>query len=63
MTSGTELRRVTLMADWVVLDTNVWIFGLRRQEGQMACQRLLRVQDKITSHFEVQLYHYRTGEI
>jgi predicted nucleic acid-binding protein len=28
--------------DWLVLDTNVWIFGLREQSEQPACQQLLR---------------------
>jgi hypothetical protein len=33
---------MTIGHDWLVLDTNVWIFGLREQSEQPACQQLLR---------------------
>jgi len=32
---------VTIRTEWVVLDTNVWIFGLRRQPEYPACVKLL----------------------
>lgn len=32
---------MTIKTEWVVLDTNVWIFGLRRQPGYSACVELL----------------------
>lgn len=28
--------------DWIVLDTNVWIFGLSKQFGQSACAQILQ---------------------
>ena len=28
--------------EWVVLDTNVWIFGLRGQADRLTCQRVLQ---------------------
>jgi hypothetical protein len=33
---------MTIGRDWVVLDTNVWIFGLRHQPGQPACAQVLQ---------------------
>jgi hypothetical protein len=33
---------MTIGRDWVVLDTNVWIFGLRHQPDQPACAQVLR---------------------
>jgi len=33
---------MTIEHDWLVVDTNVWIFGLREQSEQPACQQLLR---------------------
>jgi len=32
---------VTIRTEWIVLDTNVWIFGLRRQPEYPACVKLL----------------------
>ena len=32
---------MTIRTEWVVLDTNVWIFGLRRQPEYPACVKLL----------------------
>jgi predicted nucleic acid-binding protein len=32
---------LTIRTEWVVLDTNVWIFGLRRQPEYPACAELL----------------------
>jgi predicted nucleic acid-binding protein len=32
---------VTIGPDWVVFDTNIWIFGLRRQPEQPACAQVL----------------------
>lgn len=33
---------MTIRHDWLVLDTNVWIFGLREQSDPLACDQLLR---------------------
>ena len=33
---------MTIGPDWIVLDTNIWIFGLRHQPEQLACAQLLR---------------------
>jgi predicted nucleic acid-binding protein len=33
---------MTIEHDWLVLDTNVWIFGLRAQSDPLACDQLLR---------------------
>lgn len=33
---------MTIGRDWLVLDTNIWIFGLREQPDQPACDQLLR---------------------
>ena len=33
---------MTIGPDWVVLDTNIWIFGLRRQPEQPACAQVLQ---------------------
>jgi hypothetical protein len=33
---------MTIGHDWLVLDTNVWIFGLREQSDPPACDQLLR---------------------
>lgn len=33
--------------DWVVLDTNIWIFGLRNQPDRPACTRLLRCLNRM----------------
>lgn len=34
-------------SDWVVLDTNVWIFGLRNQPDRPACAQLLRCLNRL----------------
>jgi hypothetical protein len=33
---------MTIGHDWLVLDTNIWIFGLREQPDPPACDQLLR---------------------
>lgn len=33
---------MTIKPDWIVLDTNIWIFGLRKQPEYPACAQLLR---------------------
>jgi predicted nucleic acid-binding protein len=33
---------MTIGPDWVVLDTNIWIFGLRHQPEQPACAQVLK---------------------
>ena len=33
---------MTTSRDWVVLDTNVWIFGLRNQPDRSACYQILQ---------------------
>jgi hypothetical protein len=33
---------MTIGHDWLVLDTNIWIFGLREQSDPPACDQLLR---------------------
>lgn len=33
---------MTIADEWVVLDTNIWIFGLRNQPEHPACAELLR---------------------
>src|SRR5262245_55761807 len=33
---------MTIGRDWVILDTNVWIFGLRNHPDQPACAQVLR---------------------
>jgi len=33
---------MTIGHEWVVLDTNVWIFGLRKQSDQPACAHVLQ---------------------
>ena len=33
---------MTIGHEWVVLDTNVWIFGLRQQPDQPACAQVLQ---------------------
>jgi predicted nucleic acid-binding protein len=33
---------MTTEYDWVILDTNVWIFGLRNQPDRPACNEILR---------------------
>ncbi len=41
---------MTIAAERVVLDTNVWIFGLRQQPERPACARLLRSLHRLTVH-------------
>ena len=38
---------MNIARDWVVLDTNVWIFGLRRQPDRPACAQLLRCLSRL----------------
>jgi hypothetical protein len=33
--------------EWVVFDTNIWIFGLRNQADQPACHQLLQSLNKL----------------
>ena len=33
---------MTIEPDWIVLDTNIWIFGLRHQPEQPACAQVLQ---------------------
>jgi len=33
--------------DWVVLDTNVWIFGLRNQPDRPTCTQVLRSLNRL----------------
>jgi predicted nucleic acid-binding protein len=33
--------------EWIVLDTNIWIFGLREQPDQPACFQLLQCLNKL----------------
>jgi predicted nucleic acid-binding protein len=33
--------------EWIVLDTNIWIFGLREQADQPACYQLLQCLNKL----------------
>ena len=33
---------MTIGPDWVVFDTNIWIFGLRHQPEQPACAQVLK---------------------
>ena len=33
---------MTIEREWIVLDTNVWIFGLRQEPTRPACFQLLR---------------------
>ncbi|MDZ7288727.1 MAG: hypothetical protein ONB44_18855 [candidate division KSB1 bacterium] len=33
--------------EWIVLDMNIWIFGLRNQADQPACYQLLRCLNKL----------------
>jgi len=33
--------------EWIVLDTNIWIFGLRDQADQPACSKLLQCINKL----------------
>lgn len=33
--------------EWIVFDTNIWIFGLRNQTDQPACQQLLQDLNKL----------------
>lgn len=33
--------------EWIVIDTNVWIFGLRDQPDQVACQQLLKCLNRL----------------
>ena len=33
---------MTIGPNWVVLDTNIWIFGLRHQPEQLACAQVLQ---------------------
>ena len=32
---------MSILDEWIVLDTNVWIFGLRRAPDVLACAQLL----------------------
>jgi predicted nucleic acid-binding protein len=33
--------------EWIVFDTNIWIFGLRNQEDQPACYQLLQCLNRL----------------
>jgi len=33
--------------EWIVLDTNIWIFGLRNQADQTECSQLLQCLNKL----------------
>jgi predicted nucleic acid-binding protein len=50
---------MTIGRDWVVLDTNVWIFGLRNQPDRSACyqilQRLSRLHVKVPRQILLEL--------
>lgn len=38
---------MTIEHEWIVLDTNIWIFGLRNQSEQLECATLLRVLPRL----------------
>lgn len=38
---------MNIRSDWIVLDTNIWIFGLRNQPDQPECARLLRCLSRL----------------
>lgn len=39
---------MSIGSDWVVLDTNIWIFGLRNQPDRPACAQLLRCLNRLS---------------
>jgi len=57
---------MTIGRDWVVLDTNVWIFGLRYQPDQPACaqvlQRLPQLHVKVPRQVLLELQANLNGE-
>ena len=38
---------MSIANEWIVLDTNIWIFGLRNQADQPACYQLLQCINKL----------------
>ena len=38
---------MSIANEWIVLDTNIWIFGLRNQADQPACSQLLQCLNKL----------------
>ena len=38
---------MSIGSEWIVLDTNIWIFGLRNQADQPACYQLLHCLNKL----------------
>jgi len=38
---------MNILHSWIVLDTNIWIFGLRQQPGKLACAHLLQHLNKL----------------
>lgn len=46
---------MTLTTEWVILDTNVWIFGLRNQPERPACTRVLQRLSRLLVHVPRQI--------
>lgn len=42
--------------EWIVLDTNIWIFGLRNQSDQPACYQVLRYLNKLLVKVPYQIF-------
>lgn len=38
---------MSILDEWIVLDTNIWIFGLRRNPDVPACAQLLGLLDRL----------------
>ena len=38
---------MSIANEWIVIDTNIWIFGLRNQVDQPACYQLLQYLNKL----------------
>jgi len=38
---------MSIANEWIVLDTNIWIFGLRNQPDETACYQLLQHLNKL----------------
>lgn len=57
---------MTIGRNWVVLDTNIWIFGLRNQPDQPACTHILRwlhwLYVKVPRQVLLELYANLRGE-
>jgi predicted nucleic acid-binding protein len=47
---------MSIAKEWIVLDTNIWIFGLRKQKDEPACYQLLQHLNKLYVKMPYQIF-------